>query len=749
MNNKTNTTIPQQSSSQDQDDEVDLLQLIHTVWHGKWLILFFTLVSTLLAFIYAFGQTPIYKADSMLQVESQKAAIPGIEDIAGLGGDDTSVGTELEIIKSRKILGQAVKNLKLDISAQPKKVPLFGNLFKKYFSPNDTNKPPLIWDKFDDYIHPYAWGNERIKIESLNTPNEWLNKTLILTKAGDEKFKMFLNDKLLIKGKIGQPSSSKNGLFSIFVSELSGVPGTQFSATKLSKLKATENLQKTIQASEKGKKTGIISLALEGKDKKRIVETLDFISKTYLEQNKSRSSEEASNALKFLEEQIKPVKQNADNAEAGLKQYRTQNQTADMSMETQAVLDVVAGIETELQTLSLKKDELNQKFTDNHPTIQAITTQQNKLLKRKDNTLAKISKLPETQQKLLKLESDYRVANTIYIDLLNKIQEFKIAKASSVGNAYIVDTAVVYDLPVKPKKGLILALGVLLGGMLGVITVFLKKALHRTVDSPEKIEEALGLPVYATVPISAGVKLTGSLSNKNRKQKSLLALENPTDPAIESLRSLRTSLHFALLEAKNNIVMITGPSPSIGKSFISSNFAAVLATGEQRILLIDADMRKGYLHKLLNQKVSPGLSDLISENASIDEAIHTVAVGNDKMDIITRGKTPPNPSELLMHSNFEKLLNKFSESYDLILIDTPPVHAVTDPTIIGKHSGVVFMVARSEHHSMKEIEYAVTRLSQTGIETKGFIFNGYNPKKSTYGYGGYGYSYYGEYKSDK
>lgn len=750
MNDKTQTAVAQQ-----EDDEIDLLQLFHTIWHGKWLIFLFTLIAIILAFIYAFGQTPIYKADALLQVEKKKAAIPGIEEIAGLGGDDTSVGTELEIIKSRKILGQAVKALTLDISADPKRVLLLGNLYQRFFNPGETAKPGKFWDKWakldsiDAFIDQYAWGNERIKVESLDLPHDYLNHPLILVNDGNGKFHLASEEKTLLKGKIGKNSQSNDGSFRIYVSDLTGLPGTKYTVTKWSDLRAIEHLQNNIKASEKGKKTGIISLVLEGKNKTNIVKTLDHISKTYLEQNKSRSSEEASNALKFLQEQIKPVKEEAEKAEARLKSYRTEHQTADLSMETQAVLDVVAGIDTELQKLSLKKDELSQKYTVEHPVIQAIVSQENKLKQTKQKTLSKISKLPETQQKILKLERDFKVASTVYLDLLNNIQEFKIAKASSVGNVYIVDSAVVYDKPVKPKKGLILALGALLGLMLGVLVVFLRKALHHTIDNPEKLEETIGIPVYATVPLSSGVKLTGGLKAKNRKQKSLLAAENPTDPSIESLRSLRTSLHFALLEAKNNIVMITGPSPGIGKSFISSNFAAVLAAGEQKVLLIDADMRKGYLHNLLNIKVSPGLSDLISNDAELNDAIHSIKIGDHSFDAITRGKTPPNPSELLMHSNFEKLLKKLSESYDLIIIDTPPVHAVTDPTIIGKHSGVVFMVVRSEHHSMKEIEYAVTRLSHTGIETKGFIFNGYVARKSSYGYGGYGYSYYGDYKSDK
>ena len=305
-------------------------------------------------------------------------------------------------------------------------------------------------------------------------------------------------------------------------------------------------------------------------------------------------------------------------------------------------------------------------------------------------------------------------------------------------------------MPVKPNRSRIAAIGTLLGAMLGTLLVFLRKALHQFVSNPEKIEEKFGLPVYATVPLSKGVNLTRGLKNKKKKQKTLLALEHATDPAIESLRSLRTSLHFALLEAKNNIVMITGPSPDTGKSFISSNLSAVIAGSEQRVLLIDADMRKGYLHTLFNKDNSPGLSDLISEKTTLEDTIQTINIADKSMDVIFRGQVPPNPSELLMHSNFKKILDAVSEKYDLVIIDTPPIHAVTDPTIIGRHAGVVFMVVYSNQHSMKEIEHAVTQLSHAGIKTKGFIFNGFEARSSLYGYGygyGYGYkSYYGEYK---
>ena len=710
--------------SQQDEDEIDLLAIAHIIIQGKWLILLFILLASIISFIIAYGQEPIYKADTLLRVEAQRAPIPNlISELTGLSNDDTSIGTELELIKSRKSLSQVVTKLKLDIVTAPKKIPYLSNLYKRFFN-NTKNDAHIVINRFD-------------------APKEWLNKPLILIVKENSSFAIKSGDDIVLNGKVGLSATSPKNKLSIFVSQLSGSYGTEFNLSKLSMRRAVTKLKKNITASEKGKKTSLINLSLTGSNQNSIVNILNHISSNYVERNIVRSSEEASKALAFLEEQIKPVKEDVDNAEAALKEYRTKNKSADLPQETQAILDDVVQMDAKLHKISLLRVELSQKFSKQHPTIQTLNIQENKLKQQKKKTLRKITKLPQKQQELLKLKRDIKVANTIYIDLLNRIQEFKIAKASTVGNVYIVDTADIDDSYVKPNRKMILALGALLGAMLGTMVIFLREALNVKVVNPEKLEEATGLSVYATVPLSKNVKEAKVLGSKEKKQKTLLALDNRSDLAVESLRSLRTSLHFALHEAKNNIVMITGPSPTIGKSFITSNFAAVIADTKKRVLLIDADMRKGYLHELLDRELSPGLSELITEKATLGDVIHTVQVGDAFMDIITRGQTPPNPSELLMHDYFKTILNHLSENYDYVLIDSPPVHITTDPAIIGNHVGVVFMVVKSGKHSIKEIEHAVTRLTQNGVETKGFIFNGFDAQSTVYGYGyADGYKYY-------
>ena len=292
------------------DDEIDLLDLFRTLLNGKWIILLFIVLSMFMAFIYAFGKSPIYNSDTLLQVETKKAGVPGLEDIAGLSGDDTSVGTELEIIKSRKILGEAVKDLKLDIVAEPKQFPLLGNLNRKFRASKELSRLPAISDSIDEFLNKYAWSNESISLSRLEVSPSLQNVPLILTALESNTFNISHDGEILLTdGKLNQNITSPDGSILINVNSLKALSGTQFILTSLSNLNAIEKLKKSIQVSEKGKKTGIINLRLQGEDKQIIVETLDKISKTYIQQNKSRSSEEASNALKFLEEQIKPVEE--------------------------------------------------------------------------------------------------------------------------------------------------------------------------------------------------------------------------------------------------------------------------------------------------------------------------------------------------------------------------------------------------------------------------------------------------------
>jgi tyrosine-protein kinase Etk/Wzc len=361
---------------------------------------------------------------------------------------------------------------------------------------------------------------------------------------------------------------------------------------------------------------------------------------------------------------------------------------------------------------------------------------------------------------------DVEVGNEIYTLLLAKIQELDIVRAGTVGNVRVVDHAASdRTQPVEPKKPLIVIIVTLLGGMLAVSIVLIQKAFNKSVENPSEIE-AIGLPVYASVPYSLvqdkfdkfikpkktknkdNSNSTHKIKAKSTEKSNILAIDNPADLTIEALRNLRTSLHFAMIEADNNLLIISGPSPEVGKSFISSNLAVILAESGKKVLLIDGDMRRGYLHKLTGLKPEQGLSEYLSGQENLEGVIKQTTVVD--FDMITRGSIPPNPSELLMHKNFSHLNDAVMVKYDIVIIDTPPVLAVTDAAIIGGYGGTLLLVTRYGQNSVKEIAYTRQRLEQNGIDVKGVVFNGVVKKASnTYGYyGNYGYYNY-EYKSDK
>jgi tyrosine-protein kinase Etk/Wzc len=259
------------------------------------------------------------------------------------------------------------------------------------------------------------------------------------------------------------------------------------------------------------------------------------------------------------------------------------------------------------------------------------------------------------------------------------------------------------------------------------------------VEDPEAIETQFGLPVYAVVPHSAKqTKLTKKGSRRNRKC-SVLSSRDDKDHAVESLRGLRTWLNFAFAGAKNNVLLITGPGPGVGKSFVSVNLATVLANAGKRTLLIDADLRKGHLHQYFNMKRAEGLSEAVAGNVSTEEVVYQTEV--DKLSILPTGTLPPNPSELLLHERFISVMDKVSGDFDQVVVDSPPVLAVTDAAILGRLAGVVLLVVKANMHHLREIEQSVKQLRQVDVNLRGVVFNDMKSNK-LYGYGKYyGYAY--------
>ncbi|PTB31250.1 polysaccharide biosynthesis tyrosine autokinase [Photobacterium phosphoreum] len=713
-----------QPNSSPGTDEVDIGKLFGILIDNRWLIIITTFIFAVVGIGYALLATPIYKADALIQIEAKSSGMPALGgDMAEMfGGGESSATTETEIIKSRMVLGETVDKLNLTTVVTPQYFPVVGKGLAR-----------LMGEQQFIHVSRFTVANGR----------EQSGYQIVVTDADKGQYQLNDSDgRKVLTGKVGELAQA-NG-YQLFITDLQAVNGDDFSLAKMSRIDAIQNLQKNLAVAEQGKQTGILQLSMTGENRADIKAIVDDISKTYFLQNVERNSAEAENSLVFLKQHLPEIKTQLTAAEDKLNTYRQQNESVDLSLEAKTTLETMMGLESQLNQLTFKEADISQRFTKEHPAYISLIDKRKTLMKEQTRLNKRIEKLPKTQRAILRLTRDVEVNQQIYVQLLNKVQELNIVKASTVGNVRILDTAQVYTNAVKPKKALIVVLATLLGGMLSVAIAFLRAALHRGVESPDEIE-ALGLPVYASIPLSDWqTDLEKKFKSKQQLQinQALLAVANPADLSIEALRSLRTSLHFAMMEARNNIVMISGPSPGIGKSFVSANMAAVMAKGGQRVLVIDADMRKGRMERQMCVDSKPGLADYLSGQQTIEQVIKSPGIEN--LDFIARGAVPPNPSELLMHPRLKTLLDWASDNYDLVLVDTPPILAVTDPAIVGAHAGTTMIVARFGLNPVKEIEVTKNRFEQNGIEVKGCILNAVVRKaSSTYGgnYGYYNYSY--------
>lgn len=732
------TAMNRTSLDEVQDSRIDLATILRTLFDHKGLIASIVGICVLLGATYAILATPIFQANAMIQIEPRKVGIEGRTEVSSKPLSVSQATTEIELIKSRAVLGKVVDDLKLYIVQKPKYLPGLGTYMSRRFKPEREGAlaDPLFG------LTSFAWGGEKIDVFQLEVPDALLGDKLTMVAGKPGTFTLYDEDRnKLLSGPVGQIVEG-NGI-KIQVAALNARPGTEFIVARQRTLTSALEYQDRLKVMEAGKDSGIVYLSIQDPDPALAKRILNEVSRLYVRQNVERSSAEAAQRLEFLRSQLPAVRKQLEQSEMALNNFQMGAKSVDLSVETKSVLDQVVKLEGSLSDLKMKRVDVERLYTPEHPTYRALMTQIGQIEAQKTALLKKIEALPATQQELLRLNRDMQVTSQTYTLLLDKSQEQDILRAGSIGNVRIIDNADAnVEEPVKPMRKIIVLVAALIGLLLAVATVFVRQAFYRGVDNPEIIEN-LGMPVYASLPYSRLQERMekAAQSRSASKDPRLLSVSAPTELAIEALRSLRTSLHFAMLEARNNVLMISSPTPGVGKSFVSSNLAVIIAQTGKRVLLIDADMRKGYLHKMFNLTPKHGLSDTLAARLGSKEVINHTEVRN--LDFISCGYAAPNPSELLMHDNFNKMISDLSPLYDLVIIDTPPILAVTDATLVGRQSGTCLLVTRFGLSTAKEIEACKRRLMHNGILIKGAIFNGVLRKASTADYdcAAYGYDY--------
>lgn len=708
-----------------EDDEIDLLQLFRTIWAGKIWVALFTILAALVSVFAVLTIPPTYRADALLQLEDRAGQMSLPTGLSDLVEDTPRSVTEMEILRSRLVLGHAVAELKLDWVAKPQTLPGIGYALTRYNLPIPET----------GFLKSYARAETSIRLDLLEVPPQWLGQSILLEKLDDRAYRAILPNGATETGYVGQTLSLSAEGFALRVGELTGPAGRKFDVTHLDEATAISKLRESLSVSERGRQSGILEVGLKAGNRQDAQQILNAVTRAYLRQNVSRSAAEAESSLEFVEGQIPSVEAQVAEAETSLNAYREQQKSVDLSFETQGLLSQIGQLEGQLTELAIREKEIRDRYTTNHPVYRQLLDNRQILEQRLSTLRGEIGELPRTQQEVINLTRDLEMAQEAYFQLLNRVQELQVLKASTIGNVRVIDKAQAGSRPIAPRKSLIVALGVMLGMMAGIAFVLVREMTKKGIQGSEEIEQ-LGIPVFATLSHT-------DLENREKKGDSwpILALSSPTDLTVEGLRSLRTSLHFGMLDASSKAIAITSAAPEAGKSFTSVNLATVAAEAGQRVCLIDADMRRGQLRKYFSvEKNRPGFAELLSSEVSLKDVLIEGPV--DGMSFIPTGQYPPNPSELLMRATLTSLVKELDKQFDLILFDCPPVLAVTDPLVVSGAVGTTLVVARHEVTPLGEMQAVQRSFEAAGQRVSGAILNGYSAKKQNSGnHYSYRYSY--------
>jgi len=722
------------------EEDLNLGHYLEVLTANKWLIAAVTLVVFAIGVAYALLQRPIYEGNLVVQVEDTDAGGKGIlSEAGGLVDVKTPASAEIEILRSRMIAGQAVEATKLYITASPRYVPYIGGWMARRAT--GLSDPGFLW------LDGYVSGMEQIAVSEFNVPVQMEGSLFIVTAKEAGKYALSspgLPEPLtgtvgtLLKANVGK------GSIELLVTELAGKPGAQFNLVRSAKLPTTIALQSALSLAERGKASGIISVSLQDGDPYKLTRLLNAVGEQYVKQNIERKAAEAQKTLAFLDVQLPQFKRQLEASEDAYNRFRMEKGTVTIGEEATLVLGQAVDRQTKLLEAEQRRRELESRFTVNHPTIQTLDAQIAALKVDMGGIQARIKNLPALQQEAVRMERDVKVNTELYQSLLNNALQLRLVKEGKVGNVRVLDDAIVPTYPVKPNRKVIIGAALGLGLFLGVAAAFLRNAfIERRLRDPHEVEAESGLPVFSTIPLSAAQDAISKRRLSGATGVRLLAIEHPDDPAVESLRSLRTAMQFAMLESPNNRVLITGPTPGVGKSFVTANFAALMAAAGRKTLLIDADLRRGHTHQYFGLQRHGGLSELIAGSLTVQQTVHRQVVPN--LDFLATGQLPPNPAELLVSDSFKSALEKLSGQYDLVVIDTPPVLVAADTSTVAAHAGTVLLVARADMSTMGELKESTRRLVMSGKTATGVLLNAMNVGRrgyAAYKYGRYRYTNY-------
>lgn len=740
-----------------------------------WPVLLICIITTLFtALIYLRYSEPIYSVTSTLLIkDDRKGGVAGASDLLNeldVFGSSKVVDNEIEILKSRTLMHEVVKRLNLTISYKAVGRVKTADLY--------TSRPVNVQIiEFDKSL----FG----RMFLLSFPD---SLTFVLK---DEKSGKFAT------GRLGKIEKGAFGTFLISRNEEFQMSQSPITITFEDPLSVTDHYLSQLSVALASKQSTVLSLSFMTTVPRKGADILNMLVQVYNEAAIIEKNKTTASTMQFIDERLKLISGELTSVEKDVEGFKSSRGLTDLSSDANLFLESVKsndaklneinlqisivqdiiryvnsnttgeklpstlGIDdpvllsqiTQLGELQLKRDQVLSTTTASNPIVApllkqiettragilssvrnihaSLMTSRSKLESNNLGFQKSIKQIPGQERELISIKRQQSIKESLYLYLLQKKEEAALSYASAISDSRTVDPAYFSGVPVKPKKQMIYLGAFLAGLFIAIAYVYVKGLLATKVENVQEVRKLTSAPILAEIPYYEA-------------SESIVVLENARTAIAESFRSLRTNMQY--LHAKSSgeqgkVTLITSSMSGEGKSFVATNLAAALALSGKKTVLLELDLRKPKISSYLQLSNKIGLSNYLIGQATIDDILN-VSITHQNLFIISSGPIPPNPSELLARKDIDVLVSTLQQSFDEIIIDTPPVGLVTDAQILSRLAHVsIYMVRQGVTYKtqIKQVEllYEADKFPKFNVIVNGVSSNG------AYGYGS-GYGYYSE-----
>ncbi len=731
-----------------EEREVDLRSYLRVLSKRKGIIITAFCLILLIVTVQTFSETPIYRATARMVIEKENPNLVSIQEVMAVDSTGNDYyQTQYKIIESRAVARDVIQRLGLDTHPE--------------FQPKDANDPV---SRVKGWLREtVGFWKERV-MSALNT-----GETAEIPDSGEENERT--PDTGLVSALIDRITVEP--VRNSRLVDVSVEAADRDLAARIANEVVDAYIDRNLETKLRAAKDAVSWLTERIEDERRKVEAAENALLQYKEEQgiitgfSSDAENITAEKLAQLNNQVVEAESARVEAETRYRQATALDESPEMLDAIPEVLsnEIIQEIKKMEMTLYNRMSELSKKYGPKHPKMIAIQSELDELVGRKATEASRVvnslrneyrlalarerslkQALAEQKQESLEmnkkaiqygvLQRQAESSKHMYELLIKRFKETSLAEEMKTGNIRVIDRAEVPGSPVKPNKPRNLLLAAVLGLMAGIGFAFLLEHLDNTIKLPEEVKEYLDVPYLGPIPQfdTKEGRMDGMLAD-------MITVHSPKSTASESFRGIRTGLLFSSVENDPRVILVTSAEPAEGKTLCAANLGVTMAQSGSRVAIIDCDMRRPKMHTVFQINRNAGVSNIMTGARNLSDVVYSNGIPN--LSVIPCGPIPPNPSELLGSKRMAEFIEELKGSYERVIIDSPPLTAVTDSAVLAQVCDGVVVVVRAGVTTRHAVQNAVSQLKGLNVRILGALLNGVSTRRDSYYYQYYYYYYYG------